>query len=238
MSAVPAEWAEHPLVRVSEPTWRSPQVETAPGALLVTMATEDPGRRAALGLGDAVGLARLATRLRGELSVLTMPPEAWDAMGPDDVARLALPTRARWEWMVTHAAPEPRPGESHVREVDMSREREALADLQRRALPNTYTSLDRPGTRWFGWYDDEGAIRSMAGAGDWVHEVHLGSVATEQSWRGRGIGAALTAAVTRMGLAATGQVSLGVYTANTRAIALYERLGFTVAYSADSRRPG
>jgi ribosomal protein S18 acetylase RimI-like enzyme len=201
------------------------------------MATDDPGRRAALGLGDAVGLAGLAARLPGELSVLTMPPEAWDAMAAADVARLALPARSRWDWMVTHTAPDLRPEESHVREVDLSRERAALADLQRRALPNTYTSLDRPGVRWFGWYDDDGVIRSMAGAGDWVHEVHLGSVATEEGWRGRGVGAALTAAVTRMGLAATGQVSLGVYTANTRAIALYERLGFTLAYAADSRRP-
>jgi ribosomal protein S18 acetylase RimI-like enzyme len=158
-------------------------------------------------------------------------------MTPETLSRLALPQRARWEWMVTHEAPPEHPGESGVREVDLEREREDLAALQRRALPNTYTSLDRPGMRWFGWYDPDGGLRAMAGAGDWVHEVHLGSVATDEQWRGRGIGAALTATITRRGLAATGQVSLGVYTDNTRAIALYRRLGFAIAYSADSRRP-
>ncbi|WP_420114258.1 GNAT family N-acetyltransferase [Pseudactinotalea sp.] len=225
------------MVRAGAPTWRDLKIATAPGALLVTMASSTPGQRAALGVGDAVGLSRLATRLEGGLAVITLPPQAWQAMPADDLARLGLSSRARWEWMVTHEASQVRPGEAQVREVDLAAELDALTALQRRALPHTYTSLDRPGYRWFGWYDPEGELRSMAGAGDWVHEVHLGSVATDEGWRGRGVGAALTAAVTRQGLTATGQVSLGVYTENTRAIALYERLGFTIAYSADSRRP-
>lgn len=237
MSTVPSGWLAHPVVRASAPTWREPHVVTGPGALLVTMASSTPGQRAAFGLGDAVELARLAGDLRGDLAVVTLPPEAWEEMDPDDVTRLGLPTRARWEWMVTTTPPAPRPGEERVREVDLGTELDALASLQRRALPHTYTSLDRPGYRWFGWYDDDGELLGMAGAGDWVHEVHLGSIAADPEWRGQGIGSALTAALTRRGLETTSQVSLGVYTDNTRAIALYERLGFAIVYSADSRRP-
>lgn len=237
MSTVPPEWLAHPMVCAGAPTWRDLEVTTAPGALLVTMASSIPGERAALGVGNAVELASLATRLDGDLAVVTLPPQAWEAMTADGVARLGLSGRARWEWMVTHEPPTARADEARVREVDLATELDALTDLQRRALPNTYTRLDRPGYRWFGWYDPHGELRSMAGAGDWVHEVHLGSVATDEAWRGRGIGAALTAALTRLGLATTGQVSLGVYTDNARAIALYERLGFRIAYSADSRRP-
>lgn len=237
MSSVPPRWLAHPLIRVSAPTWRDLRVAEGAEALLVTMASEQPGRRAALGVGSAVVLADLARSLEGDHAVVTLPPEAWEALGAAGTARLGVSTRSRWEWMVAHEAPRPHPGEERVREVDLAREREALAALQRRALPNTYTSLDRPGMRWFGWYDDQGALRAMAGAGDWMHEVHLGSIATEEDWRGRGVGAALTAAATRIGLAATGQVSLGVYSDNTRAITLYERLGFTIGYRADSRRP-
>ena len=225
------------MVRAGAPAWRELEVASAPGALLVTMVSSTPGQRAALGVGDTVELSGLAARLDGDLAVITLPPQAWEAMPADGVARLGLSSRARWEWMVTHAMPAVRPEEPQVREVDLATELDALTALQRRALPHTYTSLDRPGYRWFGWYDPDGELRSMAGAGDWVHEVHLGSVATDEAWRGRGVGAALTAAVTRQGLAATGQVSLGVYTDNSRAIALYERLGFMTAYSADSRRP-
>src|SRR5690606_776864 len=124
-----------------------------------------------------------------------------------------------------------------VVELDLATDRAELEGLQRLALPETYTTLDKPETRWFGWRDETGVLRCMAAASNWRREVHLGSIATDPRWRRRGLGSAVTAALTRAGLAATGQVSLGLYTVNVAARRVYERLGFHLGQEVESRRP-
>ena len=69
-----------------------------------------------------------------------------------------------------------------------------------------------------------------------------GSRSPSTRW-GQGLGAALTAAMTRVLLEEAEEVTLGVLTDNPRAIRLYERLGFTgsiprTSVALASRRPG
>ena len=56
--------------------------------------------------------------------------------------------------------------------------------------------------------------------------------------RGRGLGAALTAGLTRALAARYDVVALGVYPANTGAIRLYRRLGYTDSLALTSVRVG
>jgi ribosomal protein S18 acetylase RimI-like enzyme len=57
--------------------------------------------------------------------------------------------------------------------------------------------------------------------------AHLRGGTTLPEFRGRGLGTAVSARLTRMGLQASSPVvTLGVYTDNTAAVALYRRLGY------------
>ncbi len=56
--------------------------------------------------------------------------------------------------------------------------------------------------------------------------------------RGRGLGAAITAAMTRVLLERYDMVALGVYPSNLAAIRLYRRLGYTDTFSLTSVRFG
>lgn len=64
---------------------------------------------------------------------------------------------------------------------------------------------------------------------DRVVVAHLRAIATHPDHRGRGLGADITAAVTRRGLdAGAPAATLGMYSENDVARRLYERLGFRV----------
>lgn len=157
----------------------------------------------------------------------------------DGVARLSLPrmslaevtpclpaTKADdWDFRWTAVPPPPQPGEERVVPLTEADEK-AIVDLIEEAFPTTST---RPGqsqvNRWYGiWARGRlvacGADRSRGGVG------FLAGLAVAPDLRGRGLGAALTAAMTRRLLAAHGRVALGVMADNHGAIRLYERLGF------------
>ncbi|UFU04752.1 GNAT family N-acetyltransferase [Ruania halotolerans] len=243
-------WSDHPVLRADVPRYRDAVAWSTEQAVALTVAAGESGRRALIGLGEPHALADLvasdvATAGRasqaalgpGAPAVVSLTRGAWDLL-PDGVReRLAVPRVSHWDWMLCTAAPPPQLDEDSVIELDPVTDRVAMAALQGTALPHSYTSLDKPATRWFGWRDGGGALRCMAAASDWEAEVHLGSIATHPDVRRRGLGSAVTAAVTRLGLAATGQVSLALYADNHDARRVYERLGFTLVQEWESRRP-
>ena len=139
-----------------------------------------------------------------------------------------LRLRGRWEYMATGDAP-PMP-EPHVREVLDPAEVDAVLDA------GNADAHARPGDpdilRWLGIDDAEG----LACVGALTRTVnggaHLRAITTVPHARGRGLGTAVSAALTRAGLAEVSpEVTLGVYTVNTGAIALYERLGYRRVHS-------
>lgn len=65
---------------------------------------------------------------------------------------------------------------------------------------------------------------------------HLAGIVVHHDARGRGLGGAITAELSRRAIADSGVVTLGVYTANHPAIRLYQRLGFRSARQMETRR--
>lgn len=185
-------------------------------------------------LGPTADLARLAQlavdrvdppgRVSTEAASYDALPEAW-----------RFPTEGHWHWMLTHDAPPPHPGEASVVEVDDATAIDALLDV---ANPGSFA---RPGSRgvecWLGVPDPAGGLvavgalyRDPSGAG------HLRSVTTHPEAAGRGLGTAVSAALTRRALARSGTATLGVYVDNTPALAVYDRLGYRTVVTFRSGR--
>ena len=155
-------------------------------------------------------------------------PEAW-----------RFPVQGHWHWMLTHDAPPAHPLEPSVVEVEDAGAIDALLDV---ANPGSFA---RPGARgvecWLGVRDPDapgallavGALyRDPSGAG------HLRSVTTHPASAGRGLGTAVSVALTRRALARSGTATLGVYVDNAPALAVYDRLGFRTCVTFRSGRSG
>lgn len=161
--------------------------------------------------------------------------EALDRHAPDAAARLH--GGADWDWFWTATAPPQQPGEDAVVRLhdadDEVRELLAVSSPRHSAVPGT------PGIeRWVGLREN-GSGRLLACAANEPFRSgvpHLASVAVHPDARGRGLGAVVTAAITR-GLLDDGfpVVTLGMYADNDVARRLYLRLGFTCAHEFTSR---
>jgi ribosomal protein S18 acetylase RimI-like enzyme len=145
-----------------------------------------------------------------------------------------------WDWFWTTSAPEPRPGEAAAVRLGDG-DLDDLAELLRVSSPRTSARPGDPSVRtWFGVRDGSGLLVACAAEHEQVPGAwHLRAIATHPSYRGRGLGADVTAAATRAGLAAGADaVTLGMYADNAVARRMYERLGFTVGQAFATRAVG
>ncbi|MDT0532029.1 GNAT family N-acetyltransferase [Micromonospora sp. DSM 115977] len=147
--------------------------------------------------------------------------------------RLAVARHDEWDFLWSAAAPPRQPDEERVVRLTGA-DHPALTALIDEAFPST---TSRPGdpriVDWYGIRDGDrivacGADRSRGDIG------FLAGLTVAPDRRGRGLGAALTAAMTRALLARHDTVALGVYSVNVGAIRLYRRLGFTGALARSS----
>jgi ribosomal protein S18 acetylase RimI-like enzyme len=83
---------------------------------------------------------------------------------------------------------------------------------------------------------DDDDVLTGVGAVERMHDGtgHLRGVTVRPAYEGRGLGRALSAALTRLAIVPTGVATLGVYTDNARAIGLYTSLGYGVAHTFTS----
>jgi len=193
-----------------------------PGALawLATDAEERVPYLMSLGAPAAVAalIADLAPELRGRQRV-TLPR----GTSPLLPAWVGL-TGTDWDFRWTAAPPPPQPGEALVVPVGD----DLVATLLTAASPTASAQPGDPAVRrWVGVVEHGALLACAADTSATTGVGHLSSIAVLPSTRGRGLGSAVTAALTRMLLAdGCDVVTLGMYADNTAGRALYDRLGF------------
>jgi ribosomal protein S18 acetylase RimI-like enzyme len=171
--------------------------------------------------GPAAGAAQLLEQLLGELphrTRVTLPRgtaallPAWVALDGTD-----------WDFRWLAAPPPDQPGEDVVVEVGD----EEVGALLPVASPTASAQPGDPGVRrWVGVRGPAGVLACAADTSAATGVGHLSSIAVHPDARGRGLGAAVTAALVRR-LFAEGRdvVTLGMYAGNTAGRALYDALG-------------
>ncbi len=141
-----------------------------------------------------------------------------------------------WDWMWTTTAPPTAPGEDDVVTLDQS-DREELTAFLAAHSPRTHGQpFARPGQWWVGLRDDTGRLLACGAAEpSQAGTPTLAGIATDTGLRRRGLGAAVTAHLTRRAVTRQGACALGMYADNDGARRVYERLGFVTGMRWRSR---
>jgi ribosomal protein S18 acetylase RimI-like enzyme len=143
-----------------------------------------------------------------------------------------------WDWMWTTTQPGPVPGEERLVTLDDTADAAELCRLEREHSPR---GEGEAGTgvseAWLGIRDPHGRLVAAGAMQRFASGApHLAGIVVTADQRGRGLGTAVTAGLTRLGLADSGVCTLGMYSDNQVARTLYHRLGYRTAYAWCSRR--
>lgn len=151
------------------------------------------------------------------------------ALAPDLLPRLGLEEgrAARWEWMITRTPPPPTRQDHRVVVLDEDRADELTTFIDAVSPRADARPFAWPGQEWVGVRADDGTLAAvgcrMPSVGDYPL---LAGIATHPAHRGQGLGAAVTAELTRRGLAEAGVCTLEMYSTNATARRIYRRLGY------------
>jgi ribosomal protein S18 acetylase RimI-like enzyme len=257
--ALPARWADDPFLLDERLWWRPAHVRTDGDAMLLVQraAASDETMLVAVGPAEPVADLLRAHQHAGHQHAghrfAWVETGALDLLRPADVARFGLtPARTGWEWMVTGTPPVAVAAEAHVVELDPRADAAAIRACLAEANPSTDADPVGDGERWWGVVASSGAVRTdaarlggvigaspRAGCRGGRGSAHLHGLGVRPGERGRGLGAALTAAAVRALLAdGADWVSLGMWDDNDGARRIYHRLGLrTVHRLTTLRRP-
>lgn len=206
----------------------------ADGPNVLWRGQRENGDPVVVGVGEVAGLlAEVAGELPDDASFSMSSP-------PRLPPRLRVVRQTHWELRWTR---DPLPGQPHETLVEAAQNGEVAA-LIAVAYPDAEARPGSPDVR--GWV----GIRDVAAAGgsgmsglaacaadtSGRHTGRISAVMTAPAARGRGLGAAVTAALTRRLLAEFGLVVLGVYLDNAAARRLYRRIGYGGAQVVTSGR--
>ncbi|HEY8790611.1 MAG TPA: GNAT family N-acetyltransferase [Actinopolymorphaceae bacterium] len=189
-------------------------------------------------IGDDPGLVCLGDR--DDLGVLldllsrTIPPPSRVSVTADATDALPAAWQVRdwtgWTAFSTESAPDVA-GADAVTTLPLRRWATAISTFLDESSPQGWGRPERDDSQWWGVLDDAGTRLLAVGAvrTGGAPSAHLSGIATHPSARGRGLGSAVTAVLTRVGLAA-GQptVTLDAYSSNAPALRMYARLGYVV----------
>ena len=235
-AAVVAACDHHPLARFAVGILAAPTGFTDEGAtLFVGGSREDRDTGFFLGNPDKLDDLLEQVRRAGQLDRLGWIHLARGYPVPD-----GFRTREQWDFLWATRAPAPVPRQETVLPLPATQsvhdELNALLDL---AMPDsTVRPGDRSRPRWFGIRDGEallacGADRSGRHPSPAPVGV-VGGIAVHPAYRGRGYGAAISAAITANLFDRYDLVTLGVWADNTVANRIYEWIGYTNRYEITS----
>lgn len=189
--------------------------------------------------GDSVAIRDLLEALadpvaeRG-ITGISVPQEYADQLAET----FALDSGGEWDWMWTDQAPPRALLEDRLTTLDDTHDAAELEDLSTVHSP---TGEGDPGTGrtklWLGIRSPEGQLVA-AGAMQTLDSgaPHLAGIVTHAEHRGLGLARAVTAGLTRHAVDEHGVCTLGMYSANPPARAIYYGLGYQTAYAWHSRR--
>ncbi|GIJ22697.1 GNAT family N-acetyltransferase [Micromonospora lutea] len=230
--AVLAATGHHPFVRHSLPRHEPARGWRRADAVCWLLAGE-------IGpIGGVIGAPATAIDLVSELAAQRrFAAGRWVHLPRTDPAPIwpAVAEHEDWDFLWATGAPPRQPGQERVVRLTEA-DHPALDALIDEAFP---TSTARPGNPqvldWYGIRDGDELI--ACGADRTRGEVgFLAGLTVAPRHRGRGLGAALTAGMTRALLTRYDMVALGVYPSNTAAARLYRRLGYTGMFPLTSVR--
>jgi len=180
------------------------------------MAFGEPGEAAALLVSV---IAAMPVPPRG----FTLPRDAHRLLPPDPAIRWL----DHWDFMWTASPPPRLPAEDRVDWLGEA-DHDAIDALLDTANPSrTKSPRDGWARRWAGLRDGSGALVAVGAVGATRGgQPHLASIGTRPDTRGQGLGAAVTAFLTRPALASDGVCTLRMYADNAVARRLYHRLGY------------
>ncbi|WP_163544178.1 GNAT family N-acetyltransferase [Occultella kanbiaonis] len=153
-------------------------------------------------------------------------------------APLTVVGSGRWDFLWTEVPPVESPSSA----VDLLE----LDDTADAARIEVFARLHNPGfegfpgrgfaTLWLGVADDQGDLIAVGS----LHELasgapHLAGIVVHTDHRGRGLGRALTASLTRRAIQTAGVATLGVYSDNAVALAVYAGLGYRTGRRFETR---
>ena len=186
----------------------------AHGHLLMCLGPADQLRQLAAAVVD---LVEVPSRISIAAAALDAVPAKWR---PAPVKH--------WHWMLTERVPAA--PDVAVEEVADPDEVTTLLDTH---APDAHARPGSPQVEcWLGIRETEELVAVGALARHHDRTGHLRAVTVVPAARGRGLGRELSAALTRRAFeGGSGVASLGVYTDNAPALAIYERLDYRVAHT-------
>jgi GNAT superfamily N-acetyltransferase len=233
----------HPVVVLDVGTGFSPPGWAAAGGsghAVVFPRRSDHGVPGAATLGDPAGLDELFAdpRVRDWFSGGGFRHLSAPRAHQHVVARhLDLGERGGdWDWMWTRTAPPLQAGEDEVRELGPECRDELVAFLAEHSPRTHGQPFARPGQRWVGVRDGSGVLLACGAAEpSEAGTPTLAGIAARTDLRGRGLGSAVTAHLTREAVAERGACALGMFADNDAARRVYRRLGFVTGAEWRSR---
>lgn len=140
-----------------------------------------------------------------------------------------------WEWFCTTAPPSDRGGDEAVVPLDDIARHDEVVEFLARHSP-TADTLPGRGERWFAIEREPGRLAAVTAYGHTATGApHLSSVAVDETLRGRGLGRHIVSVVTRLAVSEHGVCTLGMYSDNAVARALYLSLGYDNSFRWASR---
>lgn len=147
-------------------------------------------------------------------------------------------TGGDWDWMWTTTVPPLHPAEQQIIELDDTADAAEIEIFARQHNPRVWTEIGTGAVhQWLAIRAPSGDLLAVGGAESEDSGVpHLAGIVTHTGYRGHGWGTAISAALTRSALADHAVCTLGMFSDNDAARAVYRRLGYRTAHAWCSRR--